>query len=396
VNVNDASVGGNPDAFQTFHLAITDVNEAPTAPTDINNATNSVNAHAINGTALGLTAHSTDPDSGDTVTYHITGGTGQNLFSVDANTGVITVADSTNLNAGSYTLSIDAVDSHGLHSTASSFTINAVQTDAGGPTGIDFVLASSGQAASNDNGNQLNANTLLGHFVATGDPDSGDNFHYALTGTSSSLFSLNTTTGDLSTGGSNLNAQALPYELTITATDQANNSTSTTVDVWVAGSGPDIITGVGANIDIAFGQNGSDTITGGAGSDALIGGQNNDTLTGGLGNDQLVGGSGNDHFVFNATNDGLDTIYDFGNGNDSIDFSNAAFGNLGTGTLSASRFVSGPTETAFSASSGPGFFYNTTEHTLYYDSNGNGAGGLVALAHLANNAALTAADLHIV
>ena len=31
VAVNDASVGGNPDAVQTFHLAISDVNEAPTA-----------------------------------------------------------------------------------------------------------------------------------------------------------------------------------------------------------------------------------------------------------------------------------------------------------------------------------------------------------------------------
>ena len=31
VNVNDVSVGGNPDASQSFRLAIGDVNDAPTA-----------------------------------------------------------------------------------------------------------------------------------------------------------------------------------------------------------------------------------------------------------------------------------------------------------------------------------------------------------------------------
>src|SRR5258705_5076186 len=31
VNVDDGTVGGTPDAFQSFHLAISDVNEAPTA-----------------------------------------------------------------------------------------------------------------------------------------------------------------------------------------------------------------------------------------------------------------------------------------------------------------------------------------------------------------------------
>ena len=61
VNVNDASVGGNPDASQSFHLAISDVVEADSDTTndydlfDVNGnaqvASDSTgNGHTFNGT----------------------------------------------------------------------------------------------------------------------------------------------------------------------------------------------------------------------------------------------------------------------------------------------------------------------------------------------------------
>lgn len=74
-------------------------------------------------------------------------------------------------------------------------------------------------------------------------------------------------------------------------------------------SGGDTITG-GSGNDIAFGNSGNDNIDGGSGSDLLFGGRGNDTITGGEGNDVLFGGSGSDTFVFNQ-GDGTDRIADF-------------------------------------------------------------------------------------
>jgi VCBS repeat-containing protein len=184
------------------------------------------------------------------------------------------------------------------------------------------------------------------------------------------------------------------YQLATTLTGADVNAVNNQ-DVVASSSSGETLNG-GTGNDLLFGNDGNDILNGGAGNDLLVAGNGNDTLTGGSGADYLVGGTGADHFVFNATSEGLDHIVDFSHAEgDSIDFANAAFGSLGTGTLAAGHFQSGGTEVAF-ASSGAGFFYNTTEHTLYYDSNGNTAGGLIALAHLENNVALANTDIHII
>jgi serralysin len=68
------------------------------------------------------------------------------------------------------------------------------------------------------------------------------------------------------------------------------------------------------------GFNKADTLHGEGGADTLGGGKGNDTIFGDAGNDKLSGGKGIDTFVFEA-GDGNDTISDFGNSADVIDFS---------------------------------------------------------------------------
>jgi Ca2+-binding RTX toxin-like protein len=92
-------------------------------------------------------------------------------------------------------------------------------------------------------------------------------------------------------------------------------------------SGNDIINGSEGD-DVLTGLRASDVLNGGDGNDILSGGKGSDTLNGGLGNDNLVGGAGNDVFVLGAGL-GVDTVSDFGNGQDTIQLINGlTFGQL--------------------------------------------------------------------
>ena len=85
-------------------------------------------------------------------------------------------------------------------------------------------------------------------------------------------------------------------------------------DELIGGDGNDDLDG-GAGADVLRGKKGHDDLFGGGGSDSLFGGDGNDELFGGAGNDTLNGGNGNDTFWL-GPNAGIDTITDWGNGND--------------------------------------------------------------------------------
>ncbi len=72
------------------------------------------------------------------------------------------------------------------------------------------------------------------------------------------------------------------------------------------------------------GDRGDDRLRGEKGNDILDAGDGNDRLKGGAGDDILTGGNGNDRFIFDLRG-GNDTVKDFGNGGDRLDFSNFNF-----------------------------------------------------------------------
>jgi Ca2+-binding RTX toxin-like protein len=107
-------------------------------------------------------------------------------------------------------------------------------------------------------------------------------------------------------------------------------------DALFGGTGNDILGG-GTGNDGVFGEAGNDVLYGGDGNDYIEGGDGNDVIWGDLGNDQIIAGAGNDFAVLGSGDDffrmgagndrlrfdydnGRDTIADFNNGNDVIDF----------------------------------------------------------------------------
>ena len=141
--------------------------------------------------------------------------------------------------------------------------------------------------------------------------------------------------------------------------------------------------------------NGNDAIKGGAGDDILAGGKGSDTLT---------GGAGANHFQYNSPLDGgtitnqagTDHIVDFNAAKgDVIDILGAAFGNLAPNTNVAAIFGSSGNDTF--ASPAELLHFNTSTHTLLYDSNGSAAGGVqAALAVFDNHAIVAATNIHVV
>ncbi|MGH1407860.1 MAG: cadherin repeat domain-containing protein, partial [Rhodomicrobiaceae bacterium] len=96
---------------QTFAINVDNINESGvSAITDTNTDANNVDEDASVGAVVGITALATDADATDTVTYSLSDNAG-GLFSIDANTGVVTVASG---------LDAETATSHNIEVTATS------------------------------------------------------------------------------------------------------------------------------------------------------------------------------------------------------------------------------------------------------------------------------------
>ncbi|MBP1858880.1 calcium-binding protein [Rhizobium herbae] len=126
-------------------------------------------------------------------------------------------------------------------------------------------------------------------------------------------------------------------------------------------------------------------------------GGGNDLLSGGLGNDILHGEGGKDIFLFDTAlnaSTNVDSIQDFNVAADTIRLDHDIFAALATGALAAAAFRANTTGLA--GDSSDRIIYETDTGELYYDSNGNAAGGGVHFATISNKAALTVADFFVV
>jgi VCBS repeat-containing protein len=179
---------GIVSSTQNFNIAVTDV--APSAPTDTNAGANTVTEGAASGTAVGITAHSTDVNGG-AVTYSLTGDTSGGGFKIDANTGVVTVNDATKIDFESapghaYTITVQSSDGT-LPSTTQTFTINVGDVPLPAPTDTD--------AAANTVAEGAAAGTHVGITASAIDPN-GPTTHYSLIGdTSGGGFTIDPNTG---------------------------------------------------------------------------------------------------------------------------------------------------------------------------------------------------------
>ena len=152
----------------------------------------------------------------------------------------------------------------------------------------------------------------------------------------------------------------------------------------------------GNSSDNVLDGNDSDNILdGSAGNDTVLGRGGNDALVGGLGIDRLTGGAGNDAFVFSAPLSvaNRDVITDFDHTADSFRLQNSVMQTLGAnGALKSGYFFAGTS----AHDADDHIVYDQVTGALFYDSNGNVAGGVTQLATLTNKPTLLADDFFVI
>jgi VCBS repeat-containing protein len=223
-----ASDGLGGSTVQNLTVTVTDVNEAPV----VNAATFTVAENSANGTAVG-TVIAADPDAGQTATlsYSITSGNTNNGFAIDANTGVITVANSAALDfetTPQFLLTVEATD----NGTPALSGTNTITIDLTNVNEAPVVNANTFTLAENSaNG------TTVGTVVAV-DLDAGQTatLTYSITGgNTNNGFAIDANTGVITVANSAaLDFEVTPsFSLTVQATDNGTPALSGTNSITI-------------------------------------------------------------------------------------------------------------------------------------------------------------------
>ena len=314
-----------------FEFGVADGIPSSQAPLIVTNSA----VNVLENTTLVVDIQATDNTNseGNGLTYSLSGGEDQSLFTVNAATGVLSFISAPDFeqpldvgNDNGYGVEVTVTDAGGL-STAQLFNITV--TDIIAP-----MIVTNGTVNVPEN------TTLVVDIEATGDNSSeGNGLTYSLSGgEDQGLFTIDVTTGELSFISAPDFEQPLDvgndngYGVEVTVTDAGGLSTAQLFNITVtdvnedpinaptpfddilsgtagddtilALAGNDVVRGLGGD-DRLFGQAGNDRLLGGVGNDVLNGGADSDRLFGQVGNDALIGGTGNDVLIGGADNDRL-------------------------------------------------------------------------------------------
>ena len=200
----------------------------------------------------------------------------------------------------SYTLGVRATNEFGF-TRDQTFTVQTLANTA--PTNLTLSGNTVSQSAA--------VGTIIGAVSAI-DVDPGDSLAYSLTGNANGRFALSGTQLIVAN-----TLDAVPYSVTVVATDLGGLSISKSFTINVSGgaildgvtvsgtAGHDIITPTQSVSGQALPSTKGDLLRGNAGNDTLDGGAGNDRLEGGAGADRFIGNAGADSFIGGT---GLDTV----------------------------------------------------------------------------------------
>ena len=214
VNVQDNGTG-NLSSQATMTISVQNINEPPI----VLNQAFSLAENSSNGTLAGNVI-ATDPDAGQTKTFTIVSGNTNSAFVINANTGALTVANSSALNFEStpvFSLVIKVQD-NGTGNLSSQATVTVTLLDLNEAPVVNNQSFSVSEFST--------AGLLVGTIVAS-DPDPGQTISFQIiSGNTGNAFIVNSLTGELNVANSNaINYNTNPiFSLTIRCTDNGTGN----------------------------------------------------------------------------------------------------------------------------------------------------------------------------
>ena len=188
-------------------------------------ATRNVHANASAGTSIGSPVTATDADQGATLTYSLEGADSAS-FNINDRTGQILTLAGVTLTVGT-TYDVTVVASDGTDSSRIPVTITATSAPPNNPP-----VFTEGASTTRSVPGSAQAGTSIGRPVTATDADPGSTLTYSLEGTNAASFSINSSTGQLSTlPGVSLPAASFP--ITVVARDQLGARASITVTITI-------------------------------------------------------------------------------------------------------------------------------------------------------------------
>jgi protocadherin Fat 4 len=234
---------------QSYTINVTDVDEFDvSAITDTDANANAVDENVAAGNTVGITAFATDDDATNSdVTYSLSNDAG-GLFAIDAITGeVTTTAPLDAETASSYDIEVTATSDDGSTSTQS-YTINVNDLDE-----FDISAISDTDATANSVDENAAAGTTVGIVASASDDDAtNSNVTYSLSDNASGLFTINASTGEVTTTAPLDAETASSYNIEVTATSEDGSTSTTTFTVDVNNlmdEGPTDITFTGGTVN---------------------------------------------------------------------------------------------------------------------------------------------------
>ncbi|MEJ8802175.1 cadherin domain-containing protein [Pontibacter sp. H249] len=243
---------------QIITVNVTNVNEAPTLPADANAAANTVAENAVNGTTVGITARSTDPEGG-AITYILTNSAG-GRFQINSTSGVVSVANGALLDfemATSHTITVQVSDGALTSSQTFAITVTNVNeapviTSNGGGATASITIAENSIAVTTVTATDVDANSILIYTISGG----ADQSKFSINATTGALRFINTPDFEAPASAVGTNA----YEVIVRVTDNGTGALyveqATTVTVTDENEKPTITSnGGGSTASITVAEN---------------------------------------------------------------------------------------------------------------------------------------------
>ncbi|MCS5573919.1 MAG: cadherin repeat domain-containing protein, partial [Pseudomonadales bacterium] len=242
VDTENDKIFASVDHFSSWSVTSPQSEKAANSTPSISASTFTVAENASVGATVG-TKTGTDAD-GDTLAYTITAGNNAGLFAVNSSSGKITVAKALDYEtATSHSLTVKATDTGSASATAT-VTVNVTDVN-------DVTPSFSASSYSKNLDNTVNTGTTVVDVDAT-DSDVSSNYNtitYSITAVSpdntSDRFTINSTTGVITTAKTLNTDSKTGYTLTVKATDGINSKT-VSVTVIMRDKTPPLITVTGS------------------------------------------------------------------------------------------------------------------------------------------------------